>query len=40
MQRDAPGILTQQSLWLIISHLKTIYIIVIIKVYQGGEVCI
>lgn len=40
MQRDTLGILTWQTLWLIISHLKAIYSIVIIKVYKGGKVCI
>ena len=38
MQRDALGILTWQSFCLIISQLKAIYIIVIIKVYKGGKV--
>lgn len=39
-QTDVLGILTRPSLWLIISHLKAMYIKVIIKVYKGGKVCI
>ena len=38
-QTDVLGILTRPSLWLI-SHLKAMYVKVIIKVYKGGKACI